>query len=235
MGGSNDARFAASPRLAIFGGRPSSIGIAPYLFSDRRRGPRIYREPGLPPSIDIEPLLRRVAERDERAVAELYDATARYVFGILRRMLRSVEAAEEVSQDVYLQVWRKAGAFDPNRASAWSWLALLTRSRAIDRMRSEGSYRDVVDELEREPLASPRGNPGHDPEQQAARSERAEKVRSAVGELPPDQRKTLEMAFFGGLTHREIAEVTSTPLGTVKSRIRSSLQVLGERLEEGLR
>ena len=185
----------------------------------------------LPPTIEIQPLLMRVAERDARALAELYDATARYVFGILRRMLWSGESAEEVAQEVYLQVWKTAGSFDPQRASAWSWLALLTRSRAIDRMRADGSYRDAVEDLQR---VATRATSGGESEgnllQDISRSERAGVVHTALRELPGDQRRALELAFFGGLSHREIAERTDTPLGTVKTRIRTGLQKLRERL-----
>jgi RNA polymerase sigma-70 factor (ECF subfamily) len=195
----------------------------------------VESEQRLPPTIEIQHLLSRVADGDTRALADLYDATAIYVFGILRRMLWSAESAEEVAQEVYLQVWKTAGSFDPERGSAWSWLALLTRSRAIDRMRAEGSYRDAVDDLMlRQPLSDPPGGPGGRPHQEAAASERAELVRAALGLLPGDQRRALELAFFGGLTHREIAERTDTPLGTVKTRIRTAMQKLRECLEPEL-
>jgi RNA polymerase sigma-70 factor (ECF subfamily) len=192
-------------------------------------------EPRLPPSIEIHPLLLRVAAGESRALADLYDATAVYVFGILRRMLWSAESAEEVAQEVYMQVWKMAGTFDPERGSAWSWLALLTRSRAIDRMRADGSYHDAVDDLMRRQTLSdrPRVAGGHQ-HQEAAASERAERIRAALGALPGDQRRALELAFFGGLTHREIAERTDTPLGTVKTRIRTALLRLREPLKPEL-
>lgn len=178
-------------------------------------------------------MLIRVADGDSGALAELYDATAVYVFGILRRMLWKAESAEEVAQEVYIQVWRTARGFDPQRGSAWSWLALLTRSRAIDRMRSDGSYRDAIEELARQSNAVPAGAVEL-PHDSASHSERAELVRAALGGLPGDQRRALEMAFFGGLTHREIAERTGTPLGTVKTRIRTALMKLRDRLEPEL-
>lgn len=154
------------------------------------------------------------------------------MFGILRRMLWSAEAAEEVAQEVYVQVWKSAASFDPLRASPWSWLALLTRSRAIDRMRAEGSYRAVVDDLERS--GSPEAEAaeqGASPLRDIARVEDTEVIHAAMRELPREQRHALELAFFGGLTHREIAERTDTPLGTVKTRIRTGLLKLRERLE----
>ncbi|CAN5870511.1 sigma-70 family RNA polymerase sigma factor [soil metagenome] len=179
-------------------------------------------------------MLFRIADGDSRALADLYDATAAYVFGILRRMLWSAENAEEVAQEVYAQVWKTAGTFDPERGSAWSWLALLTRSRAIDRMRAEDTYRGAVDAvMRRQPYFDPPVSGGR-PHQEAAASERAGIVRAALGELPGDQRRALELAFFGGLTHREIADRTDTPLGTVKTRIRTAILKLRERLEPEL-
>ena len=208
--------------------RPSGFPIEPYP----RRGGRSGGRGFLPPTIEIQSLLLRVSEGDRQAFAELYDATARYVFGILRRMLWSAEAAEEVAQEVYVQVWKSAAGSDPLRASPWSWLALLTRSRAIDRMRAEGSYRAVVDDLERS--GSPEAEaaePGASPLRDIARAEETEVIHAAMRELPREQRHALELAFFGGLTHREIAERTDTPLGTVKTRIRTGLLKLRERLE----
>jgi RNA polymerase sigma-70 factor (ECF subfamily) len=133
---------------------------------------------------------------------------------------------------VYIQVWKTAATFDPRRASAWSWLALLTRSRAIDRMRADGAYRDTVDELQRSASRSTTADDSCGSAlQDVARSERAEVVHAALRELPGDQRRALELAFFGGLTHREIAERAEIPLGTVKSRIRTALLTLRQRLE----
>ncbi|HET6360692.1 MAG TPA: sigma-70 family RNA polymerase sigma factor, partial [Gemmatimonadota bacterium] len=162
------------------------------------------------------------------ALAELYDATALYVFGILRRMLWNTESAEEVAQEVYIQVWRTARGYDPGRGSAWSWLALLTRGRAIDRMRADGSYRDAIADLvlHQSDSIEPAGPPRCD----VAHMERAETVREALRALPGDQRRALELAFFGGLTQREIAYRIGTPLPTVKSRIRTALTRLRERL-----
>lgn len=180
------------------------------------------------PSNEIQPLVLRVADGDPRAMAELYDATALFVFGILRRMLWNTESAEEVAQEVYIQVWRTARAYDPGRGSAWSWLALLTRGRAIDRMRADGSYRDAIADLAvQQPDSSETAIP---PRSDTAYVERAETIRDALRALPGDQRRALELAFFGGLTMREIAYRIDTPLPTVKTRIRTALTRLRERL-----
>ena len=184
----------------------------------------------MPPTIEIHSILYRIAEGDARALADLYDATDVYVFGILRRMLWSAESAESVMQEVYAQVWKTAGTFDPERGSAWSWLALLARSRAIQRVRAESTYREAVDALmRRQPLSDSPGA-GERDETRAAASERAHLVRSVLGELPGDQRRALELAFFGGLTHREIADRTDSSLETVQRRIRTAMQTLSDRL-----
>lgn len=196
-------------------------------------------QPGafLPTPIDLEQLLIRVAAGDARAFGEVYDRTAPYVFGLLRRMLATAEQAEEVAQEVYLQVWRAAGAFDPDRATAWTWLAMMARSRAVDRMRGDVSYRGALDSLARDAEAEPAGGrggpatgPGENPEHHAVLAERGALVRSALTELPSEQAEALWLAFFGGLSHREIAERTETPLGTVKTRIRTAMLRLRDRL-----
>ena len=178
----------------------------------------------------IQSLIERSARADERAFAELYDETSAYVFGILRKMLGSDDRAEDVAQEVYVQIWRSAGTYDPERSSPWTWIALLTRSRAVDRLRSDRSRDDASDDLERQPATAPLGNPGPGPAGSVEIAERSEAVRSSVASLPDEQAAALRMAFFGGLTHREIAETTSTPLGTIKSRIRTGLQKIRESL-----
>jgi RNA polymerase sigma-70 factor (ECF subfamily) len=181
----------------------------------------------VPPN-EIQPLLLRVADGDAGALAELYDATAVFVFGILRRMLWNSQSAEEVAQEVYIHVWKTARGYDPGRGSAWSWLALLTRRRAIQRMRADGSYRDAIADLalhQPDPI-EPAGPTRSD----VAHLERAETVRDALRALPGDQRRALELAFFGGLTQREIANRIDTPLPTIKTRIRTALTRLRERL-----
>ncbi|HEU4463623.1 MAG TPA: sigma-70 family RNA polymerase sigma factor [Gemmatimonadota bacterium] len=182
------------------------------------------------PSHEIQTLLLRVADGEASALAELYDATAVFVFGILRRMLWNTESAEEVAQEVYIQVWRTARGYDPGRGSAWSWLALLTRGRAIGRMRADGSYRDAIADLVlHQPFPDPI-EPVSPPRSDVVGLERAGAVREALRTLPGDQRRALELAFFGGLTQREIAYRIDTPLPAVKGRIRTALTRLRERL-----
>jgi RNA polymerase sigma-70 factor (ECF subfamily) len=184
--------------------------------------------PALP--IDIEELIARLARRDVRAFATFYDRTAGFVFGLVLRILHDRDAAEEVVQEVYLQLWRSAGSFDARRSSGLAWVAMVARSRAIDRLRADASRRNVLQELGREPATA--GHP--DPEEEAELSELRVKVTKALEALPQEQRRALELAYFGGLSHSEIARETGTPLGTVKTRIRAAIDKL-EQLLDSLR
>jgi RNA polymerase sigma-70 factor (ECF subfamily) len=182
----------------------------------------------LPSAIDLQPLLLRIAAKDPHALAELYDATARQVFGILRRMLWSGDSAGHVAEQLYARVWNTAHSFDPDHDAPWPWLALLTRRLAIERMREDGGYPDGLDATPRDPPAGPaRSAP-------AARVEdprRAEVVRGELDALPGDQRRALELTFFGGLSQREIADRIGTSPATVAARIRAALLELSERLD----
>ena len=162
-------------------------------------------------------LMDRVQSGDAHAFAQLFDRLSPIVLGLLLRILRQRAEAEEVLQEVFLQVWRQAGSYRLDGAPPRGWVLMLARSRAIDRLRSrqarglreEKSY----DEAPIEPEVSPVGT---------ARLEAAERetqVVSALGTLPPDQRTCIELAFYEGLTHTQIAERLAAPLGTVKSRI----------------
>lgn len=147
-------------------------------------------------------------------MATLYDRYSSIVYSVALRVLQDTGAAEDVLQDIFLQLWRKPGAFDASRGNMGAWLAVIARNRAIDalrRRRPENDIEDVVVSVEPD-LAS-----------DAERSRAMEKVRGALQAMPAAQRSALEMAYFEGLTHTEIAEKTGEPLGTVKTRIRSGL------------
>ena len=182
------------------------------------------------PESDIGGLVRRTAAGDGRSFAELYDETSPYVFGILLRMLGDREQAEEVAQEVYLQAWRTAGSFDERRASGWTWLAMMARSRALDRIRADRSYGRALERLESEPAADFDPNRGSEADRLAILADRSERARAALERLPREQVQALRLAFFGGLSHREIAERTGIPLGTVKTRIRTALTKLREAM-----
>lgn len=143
------------------------------------------------------------------------------------RILKSREEAEDVLQEVFLQVWRRAGDFDERRGRAFTWLVTLTRSRAIDRLRQLGS-RERLDVEAIDFLSDWAANPMRE----AARSEQRAIVAGALAELPEEQRRTLILAYFEGLTQSEIAARLSSPLGTVKTRMRSGMIKLRELLSQ---
>lgn len=182
--------------------------------------------------VELEALVRRMADGDRKAFAAFYDRTSAFVFGLLVKILGDRHQAEDVAQEVYAQMWRTAGSFDPDRGSVRTWIAMAARSRAIDHVRSAGAYADTLDGLTSHDHVG--GNPPPNPEESASNRERRELVRRALADLPEEQREAVQVAFFRGWSHREIAERTETPLGTVKSRIRSGLMKLEERLSPTL-
>ncbi|HSD72348.1 MAG TPA: sigma-70 family RNA polymerase sigma factor [Thermoanaerobaculia bacterium] len=172
-------------------------------------------------------LVAAMERRDADALASLYDRHAARLLGLAYRILGETGEAEEVVQEVFLYAWRSAGSFDSTRGSVLAWLLIATRSRAIDRIRArrpvaavESSGRDPLDELPAR----------EDVEGTSASREWEEACRRAIRGLPPEQRRVLELAYFGGLTHPEISERTATPLGTVKTRIRLGLMKLRESM-----
>jgi len=174
-------------------------------------------------------LLHAIALRDEQALASLYDRYRLILFGLLIRILNSREEAEDVLQEVFLQVWRRAADFDERRGRAFTWLITLARSRAIDRLRQLGS---------RERLALSAidfvGDEASSPVRDALRSEQRQIVAGALAELSEEQRRALTLAYFEGLTQTEIAARLSSPLGTVKTRMRSGMIKLRELLSQRL-
>jgi len=172
-------------------------------------------------------LVAAMVARDADALARLYDRHSARLLGVAYRILGETGEAEEVVQEVFLYAWSAASSFDPFRGSVLAWLIVAARSRAIDRIRARKSSVSG-DDAGRGPLAD---LPASDDVEQGAAARQWETVcRAAVGELPADQRRALELAFFEGLTHQEIAERTATPLGTVKTRIRLGLMKLRERV-----
>jgi RNA polymerase sigma-70 factor (ECF subfamily) len=165
-------------------------------------------------------LIARIRAGEQQAMSELYDRYASVVYGIGLRVLQDAAAAEDMLQDIFLQLWRKPDAFDSSRGSLGAWLAVIARHRAIDRLRQRRPETD----LEEVVIAG-----GTDLRDETERALVIEKVRAALGEMNEDQRRALELAYFQGLTHSEIAEKTGEPLGTIKTRIRSGLQMLRAR------
>lgn len=172
-------------------------------------------------------LVARIESRDTDALALLYDRHSARLLGLAQRILGDTGEAEEILQEVFLYVWRAAATYDSSRGPVLAWLLVATRSRAIDRLRSR---RPSVRADGRGQNAALDPASREDVEADAASREWEARCREAIGQLPQDQRRALELAYFEGLTHQEIAKATSSPLGTVKTRVRLGLMKLRERV-----
>ncbi|MFZ0432203.1 MAG: sigma-70 family RNA polymerase sigma factor [Candidatus Acidiferrales bacterium] len=168
-------------------------------------------------------LIQRIIERDETALAEMYDRYAGMLTSVLTRILRDTQAAEEILQDIFYHLWRTAAQFDASRGSLPGWLMVIGRNRAISRLRRRNPA--AGEELEENAVVAP-----YNLESAVARQEMVGRVKGALGGLPKEQRDTLELAYFEGLTHSEIAERTGDPLGTVKTRLRTAVETLRRTL-----
>lgn len=171
----------------------------------------------------LESILMRAAGGDERALEQLYDATSHRVYGLALRILRQKETAEEATLEVYTQVWRRGAQYDPERGSVLSYLLTLARTRSLDLLRSgarraevEQPFDDPADQLEAIDSF------GAHPKDVYA----VQRMQLALAALPKEQRIAIEAAYFGGLSHSEVATALNQPLGTVKTRIRDGLMTL---------
>jgi RNA polymerase sigma-70 factor (ECF subfamily) len=174
-------------------------------------------------------LLRRCALGDEECFAQLYDLSARRVHGLVLRVVRDPAQAEEVTQEVYLQAWRTASRYDESKGSALAWLMTLAHRRAVDRVRS-------AEAASRQDTTYHQGSHTvpHDTTAEAAETSiEARRVRTALGELTTVQREVLELAYFGGYTHTEVATMLDLPVGTAKTRIRDGLIRLRDAMGVG--
>jgi RNA polymerase sigma-70 factor, ECF subfamily len=161
-------------------------------------------------------LLRRMVEGDETALAVLYDRYSGLVFSVAKRILGDRGAAEEILQDIFYQAWRTASSFDSSRGSLAGWLLVAARNRAIDQLRRRHGI--TPSPIREDSIAF-----ALNLEDSATQNVMLSKVRKTFAELPEAQRTALELAYFEGLTHREIAERTGEPLGTIKTRLRAAL------------
>jgi RNA polymerase sigma-70 factor (ECF subfamily) len=173
---------------------------------------------------DVE-LLKAIAARDEAALAQLYDRYRVILFGLLMRILNNREEAEDVLQEVFLQVWRKAADFDESRGRPFTWLVTLARSRGIDRLRTLAVRERVAEAGAREPSEEI-----SDAATDAFKSEQRGLVSDALAKLPDEQKRPIMLAYFEGLTQSEIATSLGAPLGTVKTRMRTGMIRLRELL-----
>lgn len=181
-----------------------------------------------PPSLNTElaELLKECSRGDQGAFAQLYDATAARLFGLVLRTVRDRAQAEEVTQDAYLDIWTNSSRFDPDRGSALSWLMTIGHRKAVDRVRSAQAAR------RRDTAYQARDHSAQYDQtvEQAHRNLDAQRVHRALGTLTKNQRGALELAYFGGYTHAEVAAMLDLPLGTAKTRIRDALIRLRDTL-----
>ena len=173
-------------------------------------------------------LIRGAASGDQHALAALYDATSRTVYGLLLRILSDASAAEEVLLDVYEQVWRQAAQYSAERGSPLAWLTTIARSRAIDRLRRGRREQQNTEPLEGVVATARAFGAGAD--DLVMEGEVRAVVRKALDSLAPEQREVIELAYYGGMSHSEIAAARGIPLGTVKTRTRLGLMRLREML-----
>jgi len=162
-------------------------------------------------------LLSAIRSGDEQAMGQLYGRYSSMVYAVALRVLGDTGAAEDVLQDVFMRLWRSPEVFDAKRGNLGAWLAVITRNRAIDFLRKRRPEADISDV-----------EAGYEPDmlRGAEWTNMVEKIRGVLASIPLAQRSALEMAYFDGLTHVEIAEKTGEPLGTIKTRIRAGLQAL---------
>ena len=171
-------------------------------------------------------LIEQIMARDESALAALYDRYAGMLLSVLNRILRDTQAAEEILQDVFYQLWRTAPNFDASRGSLPAWLAVIARNRAISRLRrhNPAAGEELLENTAVLPLNL---------ESSVAQKQLLTRVRGALEGLPREQRSCVELAYFEGMTHSEIAKRTGDPLGTVKTRLRTAVETLKRNLQPG--
>jgi RNA polymerase sigma-70 factor, ECF subfamily len=166
-----------------------------------------------------EDLLVRVARGDQAAYGDLFDRFSGQVYGVIKRVVRDPSQSEEVAQEVLVEVWRTAVRFDPDRGSARTWILTMAHRRAIDRVRSEQASRDRTDRIGQRDQS----RAFDEVSEEVERRFEHQQVRDSLTALTELQREAVELAYYGGYTYREVAELLDTPLGTIKTRMRDGL------------
>jgi RNA polymerase sigma-70 factor, ECF subfamily len=176
-------------------------------------------------------MIERIGRGDQSAFSALYDRLSRPLYSLALRMLGDAGDAQDALQDVFLQIWSRAATYNPQQSTVFSWTVLLTRSRVIDRLRARKRRLRVVDSTTGDEDAEVAdASTMESAADTADKNDEAARVRSVLNNLPAEQREAIELAFFGDLTHHEIAARLGEPLGTIKARIRRGLLKLRERL-----
>lgn len=179
-------------------------------------------------------LMERIAQRDQKALGELYDRFSGPLFATAMRVLHDSNEAQDVVHDAFVTLWEKAATFDIARGSAFSWAVTLVRNRAIDLVRTRRRRAELLAKSVPADLGYVEESPTSTGGETAALDDEARAIRAAVGTLPLEQKRALELAFFGGFTQEEIAVKLAEPIGTVKARIRRGLLKLRESLARRL-
>jgi RNA polymerase sigma-70 factor (ECF subfamily) len=182
------------------------------------------------PGSDDGALVRRMAAGDESALGLLYDRWSPLLHSVARRIVADPDDAEEVLEEAFWQAWRQAARYEEGRGGVSTWLTMIVRSRALDRVRARGRLREERWENVPEPTAGDADGAPASPDAAAEQDEQRRLIAAAVAQLPPEQRETVELAYFRGLSQSEIAAKLGQPLGTVKTRARLALQKLRESL-----
>jgi RNA polymerase sigma-70 factor, ECF subfamily len=181
---------------------------------------------------DDAELVARVAESDTDALAQLYDRYSQAIYSLCLRIVRDRPAAEELTQEVFVRLWRSAASFEPGKGRVSTWLLRIAHNLALNEIRRRQSRPAIAPDTDWEVESARLSDPSveGDPALSTWLRERAETIRQALAQLPQAQRQAIELAFFGGLSQAEIAAALGDPLGTVKSRIRTGMQRLRELL-----
>ena len=182
-------------------------------------------------SYEDEILIRLIAQAQEAALTQLYDRYNRLVFSLALAIVNDRATAEEITLDVFMRVWQKAGTYRADQAKVSTWLTHIARHHAIDILRRRAARLDQYAVQCDDATSSP-DSAGQGPQESAEISLRRERVQAALAELPQEQKQALMLAYFGGYTHQQIADILRQPLGTIKTRIRLAMQKLREHLSD---
>jgi len=234
-GGRPQPDHTASARTAADRATPARGGIRARLHDvTQREGVSPDARARAERATDDAELMEGLGRGDIEALESLYDRYSALVFSVSLRVLHDAQLAEDVTQEVFLRLWRQPASFDPDRGRFISWLMSVTRNRALDELRriSRRNRSEDVDSEDSPIAAVPTADRLDDPALGAELAEQREAVRAAMTRLPPEQRRAIELAYFSGLTQVEIAGVTGDPLGTVKTRIRLGMRKLRETLAD---
>jgi RNA polymerase sigma-70 factor, ECF subfamily len=183
----------------------------------------------VPNEADAE-LARQMSNGDERAFAAFYDRFAPGLFSLIYAILHDQKESEDVLQEAFVQMWKRSASYDAGRSGLFTWAVMISRHKAIDRLRSRQRQYRLHEAVATETSAVPASDPVDRADDALARSDERERVRAALAQLSAAQREAIDLAFFAGLTQTQISERLGTPLGTVKARIRRGLLALREML-----